>query len=289
MSFPRRAKDTGHTVLGCHTYTDETLPKCNRCFVMSGLHAKTKERGWYAFCKKSGKLQKIGPYETFHKALKTLTLTQGCDTCDFNTSDAKTSYLSLLKERIQEELQETMGDEQVLHFVMGSLECFVKYRDYLDVNFKDSFGFRLFNTLPDDCIAIVSSIKPCNDDEDFSLKIQALAGIFDRMNIDEMRKLIKDKTKQNLKGSINLLEQILKENVPNYPKSIIFNLRNLMSLRSKMYPVHATSAEILVILRNLGINNYPLDDWEKGWKKIFSLCSNSLVELVEAFQTVKKA
>jgi len=286
MPFPKSSRDTRSKILGMKTYTDETLPNCNRCFVLSGMHYKTKERGWYAFCKKTGELEKIGPYESFHKALKTLTLVQGCDSCDFNKSDDKTSYLSLLNERIQEEIQETIGEEHVLQFVMGPLECFVKYRNYLDVIFKDCFGVRLFNSLPDDCMAIVSSIKPCENDEDFSLKIQAFAGIFDRMNTDEMRRLVKDKKKQEMQGSINLLEQIMKENIANYPKAVIFNLRNLMSLRSKMYPAHATSSEILMVLRNLGIDKYPLDDWEKGWRKIFTLCANSLVQLVEALQSI---
>lgn len=97
----------------------------------------------------------------------------------------------------------------------------------------------------------------------------------------------KNKKKQNLQGSINILEQILKENIPNYPKSVIFNLRNLISLRSKMFPTHATSAEILIVLRNLGIDKYPLDDWEQGWRKIFTLCTNSLVPLVESLQSIQ--
>jgi len=287
MPFPKSAKNTGKKILGMKAFTDETLPNCNRCLVISSTHVKTKERGWHAFCKKSGKLEKIGPYDTFHKALKALTLTKGCDTCEFNKNDAKTSYLSLLKEKIQGEMQEIFGKEHILTVVMGPLECFVKYRNYLDVNFKDRFGVRLFNSVPNDCMAVVQSIKPCKDAEDFSLKIQAFAGIFDRMNKDKMRKLVKNKKKREMQGSINLLEQILKENIPNYPKSAIFNLRNLMSLRSRMYPAHATSSKILMVLRNLGIDKYPLDDWEKGWRKILTLCSNSLVELVEALQSTQ--
>lgn len=285
MGMPKRAKDTGREIHGMRTFTAETIPNCNRCLVISGIHKKTKERGWNAFCKKTGKLEKIGPYDTFYEALKKLTLLKGCDSCEFNKSDSKATYLSLLKERIQEEAWETLGEEHILNVVYGPLESFVKYRNYLDVNFKHCFGFRLFNALPDDCIAVLTAIKPCKDYEDFSVKIQAFAGIFDRMNTEELRKLVQDVKKQNLQGSINLLEQILKEKIPNYPKSVIFNLRNLMSLRSKMYPAHATSAEILVVLKNLGIDKYPLDDWEKGWRKILTLCANSLVQLVEALQS----
>jgi len=54
-----------------------------------------------------------------------------------------------------------------------------------------------------------------------------------------------------------------------------------------MHPAHANSSEILMVLRNLGIDKYPLDDWEKGWRKILTLCANSLVQLVEALQSTQ--
>lgn len=284
MTFPDSAKDTGGYVLGMRVFTDETIPNCRRCMVIAGTHAKTKERGWYAFCKKSGKIEAIGPHETFHKALRVLTLTKSCDSCEFNKYEQKASYLSLLDKRIKREMTEIFGKDHILSVVMGPLASFFEYRTYLDIVFKDCFGTRLFKSLPDDCIAVVDSIKPCQNARDFALKIQALAGIIDRINENEIRKFIKDKEKQQLKGSINILEQILKENVPNYPRHAISNLRNLMSLRSKMYPTHITSAEILVVLRNFGINRYPLEDWEKGWRKILALCSNSLGDLVKAMQ-----
>lgn len=286
MTMPKSSRSTGKKILGVNVFIDETVPNCNRCYVFSGRHLKTNEIGWYAFCKKTGKMDKVGPYETFHKALKTLTLIRGCDSCEFNKDDSKTSYLPLLNEKIQEEMKETFGKEH-LEFVMGPLEYFVKYRDYLDINFKERFKIRLFNALPDDCMAVVQAVKPCNNSEDFALKIQAFAGIIDRMNINDMQGIIKDEKKRKEQRSILLLEQILKENVHNYPKSAIFNLRNLMTLRNKLYPAHANSSEILKVLRNLGIDKYPLDDWEKGWRKILKLCSSSLVQLVEILQSIQ--
>jgi len=266
-------------------FTSELIPNCNRCLVSAGPHEKTKEIGWFAFCKKSGKLEKTGPYETFHKALKTLTLTKGCDSCELNRSAEKASYLPLLDNKIKEEMREIYGKE-ILSVVMKPLQVFVENREYLDINFKDRFGTIFFKSLPDDSVAIVECARPCKDARDFAIKIQALAGLIDRINESKIRNLIKDKEKKQLKGSINILEQILKENVPDYPRHIISNLRNLMSLRSKMYPAHATSSEILVILRNFGINEYPLVDWEKGWQKILQLCSNSLADLVKVFQSI---
>jgi len=288
MAFPVSAKDTGKYIHDMRVYTDETIPNCKRCFVMAGKHYKTKETGWYAFCKKSGKLKRVGPYETFHKALRLLTLTKGCDSCEFNRYEDKASFLSLLDKRIEKEMREIFGEDHILSVVMGSLQFFVENRSYLDVNFKDRFGTRLFKSVPDDPVAIVNLIKPCQNAGDFTTKIQALAGMIDRIHESEIRNLIKDKEKQQLKGSINMLEQILKENFPNYPRYVISNLRNLMSLRSKMYPTHATSSKILVVLRNLGIDKYPSDDWERDWRKILSLCSNSLAGLVKTLQSTSR-
>jgi len=269
---------------GARVYTDDLIPNCSRCFVLSGIHAKTKEMGWFVFCKKSGNLEKVGPYETYHKALRVLTLTKGCDSCEFNKAEDKTSYLPLLDEKVKQEMKALYGEEQTLSIIMEPLQYFVEYRNFLDVNFKARFGMRLFRSLPDDAVAVVDLIKPCQSAKDFAFKIQALAGMIDRINENDVKKLIKDKGKQNLTGSINILEQILKENFPNYRLHIISNLRNLMSLRSKMYPAHATAHEILVVLRNFGIDRYPLDNWEDGWKKILSLCSKSLADFVNTLQ-----
>jgi len=283
MTIPDSTIDTGRYILGMRVYTDEIIPNCNRCFMIAGTHIKTKETGWYAFCKKSGKMEKIGPYETVHKALRILTLTKGCDSCKFNRYEDKTSYLPLLDKKIRKELRESF--EKELSVVMKPMHFFVEYRSFLDINFKERFGMRLFKSLPDDCVAVVDSIMPCRNARDFASKILALAGIIDRINKSEIRQLIKDKEKQKLTGSINVLQQLLEENVPNYPRHIVSNLRNLMSLRSKMYPAHATSSEVLVVLRNFGIDKYPLEDWEKGWRKILHLCSNSLGDFVKVLQS----
>jgi hypothetical protein len=175
------------------------------------------------------------------------------------------------------------GDE--LTIAMSPVQTFVEYRKYLDLNFEARFGIKLFNPIIDDSVAVVDLMKPCNDKKTFAFKIEALAGIIDRINGKELKDKIQKKEKERLQGSINILQQFLSENFQNFPRHIISNLRNVLSLRSKMYPAHVTSAEIIVILRNFGIDKYPLDDWEKGFNKIIHLCTNALADFVTLVQS----
>lgn len=287
MAMPSSVVDTGKNLFGMRTFTDALIPNCSRCFVISGTHEKTKEIGYYAFCKEPEKLAHVGPYKSYHEALKSLVLTKGCDSCGFNKSKLKEAYLPVLDEQIKAEIESLYGIGQTPSIIMTPLQDFVESRNYLDANFKSRFGVRLFQSLTDDAVAIKDLAKPCVNQNDFALKISALAGLIDRINEKELKGKIKEKEKKNLSGSINVLEQFLKENFPNYPKYIISNLRNLLTLRSKMYPTHATGAEIIVVLGNFGLNKYPMNDWEEGVSKILHLCSNSLSALLTLVQSSK--
>lgn len=284
MGIPKTAKDIGTKILGIRTFTDELIPNCSRCFVMSGHHAKTKEIGYFAFCKKTGKLEKVGPYKSYFEALRTLILTKGCDSCSYNKLKAKDDYLPLLDKKFKEEMQRLYGKDNEVTITMGSVQSFVEYRKYLDVNFEARFGIKLFKPLADDSVAVVDLMKPCKDKQDFIFKIQALAGLIDRINGTGLKHKIRKKEKEKLQGSVNILQQFLVENFPHYPRHIISNLRSLLSLRSRMYPAHTTPAEIIVVLRNFGIDKYPLDDWEKGFSKIMHLCANALADLITLVQ-----
>jgi len=285
MRTPYPVKDTGKYYLGCRVLTSELIPNCGRCLTLSGKQARTKETRWYAFCRKTKEMRHSGPQETFHKALRTLMLMYNCDSCELNKFDKKRSYLQLLDEKIEEEMREILGENHLLSVITGPLQAFVINRRYIDLLFKHKFGTRFFRSLPDDSVAIKDFLIPCQNEIDFVIKIQALAGMLDRINEEEVRKIISNKDKKDIKGSIGILEQILKENFQDYPHYIISNLRNLMSLRSKMYPTHATATEIIKILRNFGIDNYPLEDWQKGWLKILNLCIVSLMGLVKVLQS----
>lgn len=281
MDMPLSVLDTGKKIMGIKTYTDILIPNCPCCFVMSGAHEKTKERGYFAFCKKSGKLEKVGPYGSYNESLKYLVMTHGCDSCDLNKSNVKEAYLPILDENIKAEIKSIYGIGQTTALIMSPLQDFVESRNFLDANFETRFGVRLFISLTDDAVAINDLVKPCVNQRDFALKIQALSGLIDRINEKELKKLIRDQKERN--GSINVLEQFLKENFPNYPKYIISNFRHLLAVRSKMYPAHATASEIVIVLGNFGLK-YPMTDWEEGVSKILRLCANSLSALLTLVQ-----
>lgn len=145
------------------------------------------------------------------------------------------------------------------------------------MNFLDNFGIRLFRDSADDLVAICDLVKTCKYQTNFVLKIQALSVMIDRMNTKELKILIRIRNLPN--GSINALEQFLKENYSKISRHIIKNLRNLMSLRNKMYPAHATASVLLAYLRNFGKDKYPLEDWETSFSKILNLVTNSMVDL----------
>ncbi|NLD65531.1 MAG: hypothetical protein GX648_03050 [Crenarchaeota archaeon] len=283
MGLPDSAIDTGKKFLGMNTYTDELIPNCGSCFIISGTHERTKEMGFYASCKKTGKLELVGPYKSYFEALKVLVATKGCDSCTFNKAELKAAYLPFLNEKIKEEIASTYGIGHPPSVIMSPLQLFVETRNYLNINFKAKFGIDLFKPLTDDLVAGFDLAKPCVDQRDFALKIQALAGLIDRIDESELKKRIKNK--DGLKnGSINALERFLNENFPEYPKNIIFNLRHLLTLRSKIYPTHASTPEVIIALNGFRIGNYPLKDWDKGVSKILDLCSTSLYDLLTLIQ-----
>lgn len=284
MDMPLALVDTKTSLLGCRVFIDELVPNCQRCFVMKGNHEKTKEPGFFAFCKKTGKLDNVGPYSSYHEALKTLALTKGCDSCQYNNSNVKDAFLPYLDEKFKEEMHAKYGTDPSFSVIVNPVNAFMHSRKYLDINFDAKFNFKLFINVIDDPVAAINLIKPCTDSMDFAVKIQALAGIIDRLNEKELRARIKNKDKDKINGCLKVLEQFLKENVPKYPSATISNLRNLMALRSKMYPAHVTSSELIVILQNFGIDKYPLENWDEGFKKIMILCSNSLDSLTSAIQ-----
>jgi hypothetical protein len=285
--FPKDFIDTGKKLQGVKLGISEIIPLCRRNFLMRGVHKQTGQPGWFAFCKKSGELEHVGPYKTAYEAMEILVLTKGCDNCQYNIDERRGKHLEIIKE-IETEINEKFKDTHIFQILKGPAQEFVKNRVFVDINFKRAFGTRFFRSLPDDSIASLDIITPATDLHSFSVKIQALAGLIDRIHTKEVRGIIKTKKRDKFTGSISILEKILEENAPSYPRHIISNFRNLQSLRSKLYPTHSTASKIILILENFGISKYPPDDWEEAYVQILRLCNSSMKSLIEVLNEIGK-
>jgi hypothetical protein len=167
------------------------------------------------------------------------------------------------------------------------VQVFALNLKYFNYNFSRIFGIDFISPHIDDWVAFLELGIPCKTEKSFVYKLQILASIFGRTDILKIKGLIKTcKIDEDMK-SISLLGVLLKEKGVMYNPEIINNLRNVVSIRSKMYPTHETSPELKVVLSKVGINKYPLDDWEKGWQHLLQLCIDSLIGLVHALSDIK--
>jgi hypothetical protein len=88
--------------------------------------------------------------------------------------------------------------------------------------------------------------------------------------------LIKSKPES---GSINLMEAFLNEMAPDNDISIIKNLRMIMTLRSKKYPIHRDDPVLLDALSYFGFTNIP-PDWQDLWGTVLQRYLDSLEGLI---------
>lgn len=282
--FPKDSVDTGKTINGVGIQTSEVVPLCYHSFIMRGVHGKTGKPGWFAFCKRYGKLEKLGPYRTAYEAVEMQVLLKGCDTCVLNIDEKKGEHLEYIA-KMEAEIKKTYKDTKILQSLTGPLSDFVYYRVYVNQHFRSLFKTDFFNPTIDDATAIIDCAKPAITQNDFSTKICAVAGMIDRIHTKKVKEILMPESRINLNGSINILEAVLTEKVSkNLPRHIIENLRNLFKLRGKMYPIHKSDNEVLLIFQNLGLANYPPKDWEEAFLKILSLCTHSLQSLVGILQ-----
>jgi hypothetical protein len=256
-------------------FIDDLLPNCNRCMVWSGHYMDTNETAFYAFCMKTpNALESVGPYNTYYEALKMLALTKGCVHCPLNRSPFKDAYLPFLDEKVREQMCAIYGNNQSVKLLMDSLNNLVDAMHYLDINFEHRFGFKLFVPLLEDKTATLNLIKTCNSATNFAVKLQCLANLL-RLNRKELIKQMNNVEKEDLRGTLLILEQFFKEKMPTYPKNAISILRSAMSLRN-IFPAHVTPVQVIDTLKVFGIDGYPLKNWDQGVSVIVNACADSL-------------
>ncbi|VUT27908.1 MAG: hypothetical protein SYNGOMJ08_00463 [Candidatus Syntrophoarchaeum sp. GoM_oil] len=108
----------------------------------------------------------------------------------------------------------------------------IQSRRNINFIFSNKFKTKLFK---DNEMAILNIRKLCSNEEDFNNRIQSLTTLIDEINTKELKKMVNKTTD----GSINILDAFLEDRLPNYDKSIIVNLRNIVTLRSKKFPIHS--------------------------------------------------
>jgi hypothetical protein len=109
----------------------------------------------------------------------------------------------------------------------------------------------------------------------------ALALLIDQIEVDDLKKRVKGTYET---GSINLLETFLKENFSNYDKRIIQSFRQIITLRSKKYPVHPDDKKFIEALDYFGITAFP-PDWEELWERALKGYLESLKKLLEIIKS----
>lgn len=167
-----------------------------------------------------------------------------------------------------------------LHALITKLRPIAMYRQAIDVNFKRRFGTKLYQSSSDDMRAALDMATPCQNEADFVYKVQALSGIIDRIQ-PKVKNLIADPAiRQEIRGSINILERVLLEKFGSFDPEIISNLRKIKRLRNKSYPTHVLHERFVEELKNMGFS-FPPDDWSAVWEAVLELWSRSFKKLAE--------
>ena len=145
--------------------------------------------------------------------------------------------------------------------------------DSINVQFKSKYGFKLFHIHQQKVWSELQ--KDCLTEIDFNSRISALSTLIDWINDEELRKTLK---KQPEEGSLNALQEFLKENYPHFPKNLIKRLRDIKTLRKK-FPIHTDTPQIVQLIKEK-VGEYP-PDWKKLWNVVLSDFLTSLKELEE--------
>jgi 20S proteasome alpha/beta subunit len=170
--------------------------------------------------------------------------------------------------KISESIREPISDmereiEKFVHEI-------VEKRRWINTVFNQKFGFEL---LEQNEFAISEIQKACRNETDFTSRISALALLIDGINASSLDKQIST----HPTGSINILETFLKEKYRDFDMSLIVNLRDIMTLRSKKMPIHEDNPKIIQVILKWEHKIPP--NWESLWKQALMAYKESLLAL----------
>jgi 20S proteasome alpha/beta subunit len=156
-----------------------------------------------------------------------------------------------------------------------TIEDAVRLREEINNLWERQFGFKLFQ--PNER-AILQIMKPCRSEDEFTNNILALALLTDQLNVKEMKKTISEK-----EGSITILKEFLEKNIGTFPSEIISNFRDIITLRSKNFPVHATDPKFIEVVIKLD-GKYP-PNLSNLYLKILGIYKESLNKLLDCLSS----
>jgi len=154
----------------------------------------------------------------------------------------------------------------------------VQRRREINLIFSSKFKTKLFK---ENETTILDIRKLCGNEENFNNRIQTLTTLIDGIETAELKKYINKETS----GSINILEAFLKRYISNYNKKIIANLRNIVTLRSKKYPIHRDDPKFIEALKYFSFKSFP-SDWGELWEVILRKYLESIEELKKCLNTL---
>jgi len=150
----------------------------------------------------------------------------------------------------------------------------VELRRWINMEFEKRFKCKLFKERE---YAIHKLRQQCLTEEDFTNLIAELGILIESINTKDLEE--KGELKVSESGSINLFEEFLKKTSDNFDDSIIKNLRDINTLRSKKSPIHPDDSKVIDVILRWDETVPP--DWE-------SLGIKALQKYLEHLQKVKE-
>jgi hypothetical protein len=149
-------------------------------------------------------------------------------------------------------------------------------RREINLVFSNKFKIKVFK---ENEMGILDIRKLCSNEDDFNNRIQSLTTLIDEIKTKELKKHIN----KIVSGTINLLQAFLEDIFPNYDKTIITNLRNIVTLRSKKFPIHRDDPKFIEALRYFGFNFPP--DWGDLWEVVLKKYLECLEKIRKTFES----
>jgi hypothetical protein len=156
------------------------------------------------------------------------------------------------------------------------------FQNISDINklIEHKLGRRLFCTPPEVYPTLSKAVRGMN--VKYTDFVASVALLIDRICHNEIGVLVEPGN--NLSGSIDIIESILKHNKIQYEPDTITTLRIIRGVRNKTFPIHDTGSEEEVQLKKLGLT-LPVENPGEAVYTILQILNSCLVDMKKWFST----